>query len=95
MNKSKGIILESLRLLNEAADILEPMKSCLAKPLRSLGQVANLAGTKEVTLAAECLGLKVWDNNDNVIGSQVPNQVCLQTVEALHPNWHMINEFSA
>ncbi|KIR57890.1 hypothetical protein I314_06396 [Cryptococcus bacillisporus CA1873] len=80
VNKSKGIILESLRLLIEAADILEPMKSCLAKPLRSLGQVANLAGTKEVTLAAECLGLKVWDNNDNVIGSQVPNQPDNQTL---------------
>lgn len=89
MNKSEGIILESLRLLIEAADILEPMKSCLDKPLRSLGKVANLAGTKELTLVAECLGLKVSDNNNNVIGSDAPNQVSLQTVEALCRNWHM------
>lgn len=89
VNKSEGIILESLRLLIEAADILEPMKSCLVKPLRSLGKVANLAGTKELTLVAECLGLTVWDNNNNVIGSHVPNQVCLQTIKALGRNWHM------
>ncbi|KAE8538261.1 hypothetical protein D1P53_005601 [Cryptococcus gattii VGV] len=80
VNKSKGIILESLRLLIEAADILEPMKSCLVKPLCSLGKVANLAGTKELTLVAECLGLKVWDNNNNVIGSDAPNQPDNQTL---------------
>lgn len=89
VNKSEGIILESLRLLIEAANILEPMKSRLVKPLRSLGKIANLAGTKELTLVAERLGLKVWDNNNTVIGSDAPNQVCLQTIKALRRNWHM------
>lgn len=77
VTKSERIILESLRLLIEAADILEPMKSCLIKPLRSLVKVANLAGTEELILVEKCLGIKVTDNKNNVFGSDSPNQVCL------------------
>lgn len=76
MTRSEGIILESLRLLIEAADTLEPMKSCLIKPLRSLAKVANLAGTEELILVVNCLGIKVWDSKNNAIGSDAPNQVC-------------------
>lgn len=66
--------MESLRLLIEAADTLEPMKSCLIKPLRSLAKVANLAGTEELILVVNCLGIKVWDSKNNAIGSDAPNQ---------------------
>jgi len=63
------IILAALRLLGEMAATLEPMKSCLLKPLRTLGKNAELglAESDELRYTVVKLGLSVYDAEKNPI----------------------------
>ena len=67
-SKPQDIILTALKLLAGLTETLEPMKSCLVKPLRALGKKADIADTEELSTAVERLGLVVLNNDKEEIG---------------------------
>lgn len=62
------VILAALRLLLQVADTIEPIKSCLNKPLRALGMHPELASAEEFELAVSKLGITVLDGQKHAIG---------------------------
>nr|XP_018266518.1 phosphatidylinositol 3-kinase [Kwoniella dejecticola CBS 10117]OBR88676.1 phosphatidylinositol 3-kinase [Kwoniella dejecticola CBS 10117] len=66
--KTLPVIISALNLLNHVAEILEPMKSCLLKPLRALGREKQFENLQELVRVVEKLDLTVWNNEKKPIG---------------------------
>ena len=66
--KPRNVVRTALQLLAGLSETLEPMKSCLVKPLRALGRNADIADTEELANAVERLGLVLFNSNKEQIG---------------------------
>ncbi len=62
VSRPRTVTLAALKLLAEVSETLEPMKSCLLKPLRALGREKEASGMEELTTAYSRLGLVVWED---------------------------------
>jgi FKBP12-rapamycin complex-associated protein len=62
------VILAALRLLLQVADTIEPIKSCLNKPLRALGMHPELSSAEEFEMAVSELGITILDEQKHPIG---------------------------
>lgn len=71
--RPRPVIIAALSLLGEMAATLEPMKSCLLKPLRALAKDTELglAASDEMRYTVGKLGLLVYDSHNNPIGGSV------------------------
>jgi FKBP12-rapamycin complex-associated protein len=67
-SRPRPVIIAALSLLYQVAEILEPMKSCLLKPLRTLGKTTEIGETDELALAVGRFGLPVWNAQKQEIG---------------------------
>ncbi|WVQ93902.1 hypothetical protein IAU59_000980 [Kwoniella sp. CBS 9459] len=67
-SKPRTVTLVALRLLDHVAEILEPMKSCLVKPLRALGREKDLEGLAELSQVVNKLDVTVWNSEKQLIG---------------------------
>ncbi|RSH90651.1 hypothetical protein EHS25_001256 [Saitozyma podzolica] len=61
------VILAALRLLLQVADTIEPIKSCLNKPLRALGMHPELSSAEEFEMAVSELGITILDEQKHPI----------------------------
>ncbi|OCF43750.1 phosphatidylinositol 3-kinase [Kwoniella heveanensis CBS 569] len=68
VSKPRAVTLAALRLLDHVAEILEPMKSCLVKPLRALGKEKELENLPELILVVTKLDVTVWNSEKQLIG---------------------------
>ncbi|ODN80500.1 hypothetical protein L202_02731 [Cryptococcus amylolentus CBS 6039] len=66
--RPRSVTVEALKLLVGAAGTLEPMKSCLIKPLRALGKSGDMAAMEYLTKAVERLDITVRNEDNQVIG---------------------------
>lgn len=66
--RPQPVILAGLRLLSQVAETLEPMKTCLVKPLRALGKEEGFCDSDELEGACSKLGITVWGPGRKVIG---------------------------
>lgn len=75
--RSPQIIAASLRALTEMAGTLEPMKSCLIKPLKALARHSDpaVATSEELIMTVEKLNLKITDHAKKIIGREVSKTV--------------------
>ena len=71
--RPRPVIIAALSLLGEMAATLEPMKSCLLKPLRALAKDTELglAASDEMSYTVGKLGLLVYDSHNKPIGGSV------------------------
>ena len=67
-SKSKPIIIASLVLLNGLCETLQPLKSCLVKPLKALSRDTVIGEREELTSAVERLGLVIRNPQQKEIG---------------------------
>ena len=65
------VILAGLRLLREVVEAVEPLKSCLVKPLKLLGQNQEIGKSAELRTACEILGIVVVNTQMVEIGNPV------------------------
>ncbi|KAK4689267.1 hypothetical protein P7C73_g843, partial [Tremellales sp. Uapishka_1] len=90
--RPRSVVLAALRLLTEVAEVLEPMKSCLLKPLRVLGRDRDIDSTEELVNAVEKLGLMVKNTEKKEIARpKVPIESLATTPlaqEAQNPRDH-------
>ena len=79
VHRSKEVICAGLKLLAGVAETLEPMKSCLVKPLRALGKDAEIGVSEELTVAVSLLGLTILNKDNREVGrpKSVSNYFCL------------------
>ncbi|WWD22809.1 hypothetical protein CI109_107303 [Kwoniella shandongensis] len=68
VSKPRSVTSEALKFLHHVADTLAPIKSCLVKPLRVLGQDTSASQLSDFVSAIEKLDIVVWDSKHNVIG---------------------------
>ncbi|KAK6905037.1 hypothetical protein I203_105856 [Kwoniella mangroviensis CBS 8507] len=66
--KPLPVIVSALKLLDHVSEILEPMKSCLVKPLRALGKEKQYEELEELVWMIEKLDLTVWNSEKSLIG---------------------------
>ncbi|WVF66281.1 hypothetical protein IAT40_001021 [Kwoniella sp. CBS 6097] len=78
VSKPRAVTLAALRLLDHVADILEPMKSCLVKPLRALGREKDLEALPELIQVVSKLDVTVWNSDKQLIGR--PKSVRVGTI---------------
>jgi len=79
-SSSATVKLAALRLLTEVAETLEPMKSCLVKPLRALRKDKEVSETEEFNLACRRLGLET--SNDQEVNAKEPRSAVSTTSPA-------------
>nr|XP_019014364.1 phosphatidylinositol 3-kinase [Kwoniella pini CBS 10737]OCF53145.1 phosphatidylinositol 3-kinase [Kwoniella pini CBS 10737] len=68
ITKPVAVINSALNLLTHVSEILEPMKSCLLKPLRALGREKQFENMVEFINVVEKLDLTVWNSEKKPIG---------------------------
>ena len=70
LSRPSTVILSALTVLGEMAETLEPMKSCLVKPLKALATdtESGLSGSDELALTVTRLGLVIRDGEHKQIG---------------------------
>lgn len=70
LNRGKKVIVSALTLLAEVSETLEPMKSCLVKPLRALGRDKEICEVEELDLACGKLAIVVTTEGKKEIGKR-------------------------
>ena len=69
--RTEPVILAGLRLLKEVVEAVEPLKSCLVKPLKLLGQNQEVGESAELRAACEVLGIVVVNTQMEEIGKTI------------------------
>lgn len=67
-SRPTSVNVAALKLLAEVAEMLQPMKSCLTKPLRLLGKDQEVCRTEELAMALEKLDM-LKEPRDRVAGT--------------------------
>jgi hypothetical protein len=62
------VILAALRLLSQVAETLEPMRSCLIKPLRALGRHESISKCDELGMACGRMNIIVKIGEKREVG---------------------------